>query len=245
MMKLNFKASVRRGSPLLFGLALFLSAQLGWALTLKDLIRRSRQFCADSAYLNSQPRLTDARITDLLNEGQRYTVGHTWAFVKRTQFNLVGGTTEYAAPTDFQTSMRVTKDNSVLYEQTLDALDTDSASWPLVQGEAQYYYVRTATNTVIGFYPAPTISSTGTITLDYAVNVSQLVNSTDEPFNGTVEFKPFHESLAKFVAYRYYLLMGNQALADVYAKEFASDVKRMAEIPKIKPNYRPGITIDR
>lgn len=243
----NFKASVRGGLPHFLGLAaiLLFVSQASWALTLRDLINLSRQYTADSAYLNSQPRLTDARIVNFLNEGQKYASGQTWAFVKRTTFMLQAGATEYFVPEDFQTSVRLTVDGVKVYQQTLDSLDSAFPSWESVSGAPRYYYVRTATRTVVGFYPSPTVNSTGTVTLDYNTVVRPMGLMDDVPFNGTTEFYPFHETLAKFVAYRYFLLVGNVPAADIWAKEFATDIKRMTDVPRIMPDYRPGIVIDR
>ena len=157
---------------------------------------------------------------------------------------MTAGTTEYAAPDDFQTAQRVALDDAILYEQTLQGLDRDQSAWIRQAGKPLYYYVRTATNTVIGFNPVATIDSTGTITLDYFSVVLLMANSEDTPFNNVIEFRPFHDTLAKFAAYRILITMGQSQLAEIYAKEYASDVKRMQEVWSVKPNYRPSAIAD-
>ena len=231
---------------ILLGLALvFLSAQVQ-AQTLRQLMDQSRRVIGDSPYYTSVPKLTDAKIISWLNEGQNYAAAYAWgAFTKRITFSLVAGTTEYTVPGDFETVRRLTLDDSILAERTLAALDSDGGKWIRNAGKPSTYYVRTTTYTVVGFNPAPTVNTTGTINLDYYAQVAELVEMSDIPFNGVIELFPLHPALPKFVAYRFHLLSGSQALADVWAKEYAADIKRAMEIPGLKPNYLPGFQVDR
>jgi len=216
----------------------------GWSMTLRELIAHSRQIIGDSSYYNPVPKITDARITSYLNEAQHYASAHAWAFVRRTTFTLSGRTTEYTLPNDFLTTQRVTLDDVILNEATLPGLDGDGINWLSQSGKPSSYYIRTTTVSLIGFNPTPTETSTGSITLDYYTQLDDLVSQTDVPFNGQPDFYPLHETLAKFVAYRFFLSVGNMQLSDVYAKEFVTDISRLKEIPTIKPNYRPGFRAD-
>lgn len=214
----------------------------GWAqsATLKDLIGHTRRILGDTPYYSSVPKLTDQKIISYLNEGQHFAAAYSWAFMQRTEFQLTAGTTEYALPLDYQAVRRVTLDNAIIAERTLDALDDTGAKWIEASGRPRYYYTRTTTYTVMGFNPSPSANGLGTIQVDYIAQVRDMRNLMDVPFNGVPDLYPLHESLAKFAAYRFYLLTGNLPAADVYAKEVASDFKRLDEIVKTKPNYRPG-----
>ncbi len=213
------------------------------AVTLSGLITRSRQLIADSPYYTPNPKLTNQKITDFLNEGQRYAISYPWFLIQRTTFSLQGGTTEYGLPSDYQASKRVLIDGVPLPETTLEALDSSGGNWSLVSGGPVQYYTRFTTLTVIGFAPWPTAATTGTITMDYYCQAKDMVNPTDLPFNGLNELQVLGEALARYCAYRYYLLSNNQSIADIYAKEFLSDVVRIRSILESKPNYRPGLSI--
>ena len=229
----------------LLSLALLFCGGPAQALNLKELIGLSRQIIGDSPYYTSTPKLTDARITTYLNEGQHYAAAYSWAFTKRYQFDLIGGATEYAVPADFATARRVTLDDGSLPETTVSELDKDGSQWTRQSGRPSAYYIYTTTWTVIGFNPVATINSTGTIVLDYVAHVADMVELADSPFWNLPEFRALHEALPKFVAYRYYLLSGNSAASQVYAAEFAADVKRLEAISVLKINYRPGFSSDR
>lgn len=227
---------MKRFALLLF---LFFTSQ-GYSLTLDELIQRSRQLVGDTPYYTPTPKLSDKRITDYLNEGHRYASAHGWFLIKSTTFTLAGGTTFYALPSDFQTAKRVSMDGDVMPEATLDELDYNNGAWQTTPGDPSRYYIRTTSVSLVGFYPAPESSSTGTVTFDYYAKANDLSSLSDIPFLGLPELTPLHETLPKFVAYRFYLTIGNDKLADIYAKEFLSDTKRMKEILETKPNYRPG-----
>lgn len=224
---------------------LLLSALLfinGWvdAATLRDLIQHTRRLLGDTPYYNSVPKVTDQKIISFLNEGQHFAAVYSWAFMQRVEFSLTAGTTEYALPADYQAIRRVTLSNAILAERTLDALDGEGSKWIEAAGQPQYYYTWTTTFTVIGFNPAPNLSTYGNVQVDYISQIRDMSSYTDLPFNGIAEFFPLHESLAKFAAYRFYLLLGNLELAKIHAGDFAADVKKMAEIMVSRPNYRPG-----
>lgn len=227
---------------LIFILNLFLGLSFSHALTVGDLVSRSRQMIGDTPYYSAGAKLSDQRIIDFLNEGERYAAANGWFLTKRTSWVLVGGTTEYSLPTDFQTVKRLTIDGRIIPELTLDALDYNNGNWTSSSGSPNNYFIRTTSVSVIGFYSAPDVNSTGTVTMDYIAQPNNLSSMNDIPFLGLPELYPLHEALAKYVAYRYYLLIGNDKMADIYAKEVLSDIKRMKEIIETKPNYRPGFS---
>lgn len=221
---------------------LLLWVEPSWALNLRELVARSRQLLGDTPYYSPLPKLSDQRIIDYLNEGHRYAAAQGWFLTQRTTFTLVGGATEYALPSDFQTVRRVSKSNIVLPEATLDDLDYNSGAWLDASGDPSRYYITTTSYSRIGFYPAPLNTTTGTIILDYIAQPNQLSKMSDVPFLGLTDLYVLHESLPKFVAYRYYLIAGNQPLATIYGQEFLGDIKRMKEVIETKPNYRPGFS---
>ena len=247
MMKTIFRA---RGLLLrIVQSGVFLLALLSFtrADNLQDLISQSRSMIGDSPYYTSIPKLTDSQIINYLNEGQDFIAAQTLIFVRRTTFTLVAGTTEYSLPPNFQTSQRVTLDDKALPESTLEALDgtLDNSAWIRTSGTPKTYYIRTTTVTVIGFYPVATVTSTGSIALDYYTHVQPMKELTDVPFNGTQQLYFLHKVLPKFVAYRYSLLSGNKDMAQIYASDFAADLKRIEVLPALKPNYRPGFSVER
>jgi len=218
---------------------LLLWASHSWAENLRTLTKRVRLLTGDTPYYTTIPRLSDASIKDLLNEGQSYFSAQ-WVLVQRTTFTLVAGTTEYAMPTDYMAVKRVQFKNSIIPEATLNGLDGDGRSWVTSGGTPNTYYTRTTTISVIGFTPWPTSVGTGTATMDYYVQAAELSGPNDIPFNGLPDFYPLHESLSKYAAYRFFLTIGNMNTANIYAQEVLSDIKRLRDMVDTKPNYRPG-----
>lgn len=220
-------------------LLFFLCCGEAYSLTLQGLIKRTRQYLGDSPYYTAVPRLTDQRIKDLLNEGEKFASSYEWMSVKRTTLTLQANTTEYFLPSDFQTVRKLYMDGKPLPEVTLDGLDANLNFWLAPSGTPNKYYVRFASQSVIGFLPWPTTTGS-VITMDYDVIVADMVNLTDQPFNGAPEFAGLHEALAKYVVYRYLLSVGKGDVADIWGKEFLSDCHRMSLIIGTKPNYRPS-----
>lgn len=221
-----------------------LSWALSYALNLRQLIGLSRQYLGDSPFYTPIPKLSDRRITDYLNEGQRFAASYEWMLVRRTTFSLLANTTEYALPVDFQTVNKLYLNGKPLPETTLDALDADGVNWLLPSGTANKYYVRFATVSVIGFIPWPTSSVLPlNVVMDYKSQVQDMVSLLDVPFNGSPEFAGLHSALCKYVAYRYLLSTGQIQAADVWGREYLSDIKRMIQIIEVKPNYRPGLSV--
>ena len=234
---------MKRWPFLLIGIFLFKAD--AFALNVKDLIARSRQLIGDTAYYTPMPKLSDQRIMDYLNEGHRYAAATGNFLVQRATFGLTAGTTEYFLPADYLTAKRVFWGTKLLYETTLDDLDYNSGDWQSASGDPGRYYTRTTTMTVMGFYPAPdstSATSTGTVSLDYQAQPNTLDSLDDIPFLGIYDLYPLHETLPKFVAYRYYLLLGNKDAADIFAKEFLTDVQTLKKILESKPNYKPGFS---
>lgn len=230
---------------LFFFLFIFGLQSPSWSLNLGQLIKRSRQYIGQTSYQTPLPTLSDTAVKSLLNEGQKYASAYTWMLVRRTTFSLLAGTTEYYPPSDFQTVKKLWRDGVPLPESTLDGLDSNMTNWGLPQGTPNTYYVRLTTTSVIGFVPWPNSSVVPIlITMDYIVTVVDMVNLSDVPYNGSPDFSSLHESLAKYVAYRYYLGVGQKELADIWGKEFLADISILKSIPEKKPNYRPGFQVE-
>lgn len=223
---------------------ILLLATNGYSLTLDQLVSRTRQLVGDTAYYTPVPKLTDKMIISFLNDGQRYAIAYPWFLTNRTSFALISGTTEYGLPSDYQAVKRLSLNGTPLAEATLDGLDSTGGDWTSVTGIPTQYYTRSTSFTAIGFYPAPDSNASGmSVSMDYYAQALPLVRGSDVPYNGLAELEPLHESLCRYAVYRYYLLTGNQVLADIYAKEFISDVDRLRKIIESKPNYRPGLQI--
>ena len=94
----------------------------------------------------------------------------------------------------------------------------------------------------MGFQPWPTSVSTKSITMDYYVQAKQMVSLSDLPFNGLLKFSVLDSTLAKYVAYRFFLTIGNLQVAQIYSQEILADVERFRAIIETLPNYRPGIS---
>jgi hypothetical protein len=159
---------------------------------------------------------------------------------KSTQFELVSGTTYYAAPSDFLVPIRVTRNYQLLEEKSIQALDKQS-TWQTVAGLPINYYVNHSSRTLIGFYPFPnTTNSTGTIRMEYSAQVTDLSADADVPFNGITEIQPYAYYISIWCAYRASLLDSQTTMAQAYYAEYRRGSDMLASDAFSRPNYKPG-----
>lgn len=213
------------------------------ALTLSQINTEVRVRIKDT-FVGRQ-RYTDQQLTNLINEAQRDVINNTWVISKSFSFSTLAGTTYYAIPTDLIAMQRVTSANLNIPEVTLIKLDGDNgnAAWETFTGTyPQYYFQDYSKSNQIGIYPFPTdVNSTTTIKIIYSSQGTDLVSSSDVPFNGELRYYPYHDLLIFYPAYRVYLIEGENDKATIYRQEYESRLTVMEQAIGKKPNYVPGM----
>ncbi len=229
----------------LFLLTLFLFGSFAHALTLSELRAQVRIRIKDANA--SRQRYTDVQINALLNESHRDIVNATWVIAKSTSFALVSGTTYYLMPTDVIDIQRVTFRDVPLKEISFQGQDGQTASaWELSGGLPSRYFQDATQVGYIGFYPWPnSTSSTGTVKMQYYAEANTLSSDSDIPFDNQNRYLPYNDLLTIFTCYKIFLLEGETAKSDAYAKEYENRLALMRDRVRSKPNYMPGFTGNR
>lgn len=220
-----------------FSLLAFLPSESN-ALTLSQLESQARVLGIDNG---PRQRFSTATIDSYLNEGQRIAVVDAKPIIELTSFALSGGTTYYPLPTDFLQVRRVTRDFLDMKEETPESLANKAGlAWEIAQALPTNFYINFSYRGMIGMYPAPGASNTGTIRVDYYAQATELVNGADLPFDSIPELTPYHYLLAYYAAYRMTLIDGRSDLAAMYGAEFNAGIARMQREALNQPSYRPG-----
>lgn len=208
------------------------------AITLSTIRSDCRVMAADSG--SSRNRFSDAQLLRFINEGQKDAVQFAKPIHRSYQFELVAGTTYYAAPSDYLTVVRLTRSYQLLPEVSIKNLDK-SQQWQTVGGLPVNYFVNHSSRTLIGFYPFPsTSSSTGTIRMEYAAQATDLSADSDQPFNGVSELQPYAYLLSFYCAYRASVIDSKVAQSQAYYAEFKRGSDMLASDAFSRPNYQPG-----
>jgi hypothetical protein len=208
------------------------------AITNATLLADCRVLVKDGG--TARNRFSDAQLLRFLNEGQKDLVQYAKPIRKAYQFELVSGTTYYAAPSDFLTVIRLTRSYQVLQEQSIQALDKQQ-QWQTVGGLPINYFVNHSSRTYIGFYPFPnTTNSTGTIRVEYSAQATDMSSDSDQPFNAITELQPYGYYISLWCGYRASLVDQQNANAQAYYAEYRRGSDMLAADAFSRPNYRPG-----
>lgn len=215
-------------------------------LVASDIISRARTYLKDQATNANRQYFTDAVLLGFLNDGQREANSINWVLQSSMSITLVGGTTEYAMPADFISTQRVWfKPTSgtfgKLEASSMDKLDADNGNWTSASGLPTKYYIDRTTSTAVylGFYPAPTTTSTGTATVYYTQNMPDVSVTTGQPFAGWNNLQPYTSALAYYIAYRGYMVLEEKDLAVVYYNEWLQLLQVMRQGMNRQPDFNP------
>lgn len=162
-------------------------------------------------------------------------------------FTLVGGTTEYAMPVDFLFANRVwylqpSQPYQKLPASSMNDLDARTPGWLNVSGVPINYYMDMSTGTVyMGFYPAPTTTSTGPVIVYYVQNTADMTTSNQAalPFNSWNAMQPYTSALPYYMAYRAYLTLEEDDLANEYLKYWVNFLLIMRQGVNRQPDFNP------
>lgn len=214
-----------------------------YALTAAEIIAQARVVLNDNSSDTGRQRFSDAQLLSFLNAGQRETnILSGWVLRSSTTIALLGGTTEYSLPSDFLTTWRVTLDGKKLPETSFNELDSNSLGWNIAKGKPTKYYTYLKNTPVIGFVPAPTVTSTGTVAVFYIQQPTEITSTSNSPWNGWIILAPYQSGLVYYVAYRGYLTLQEDKVAQQYFNEWTVYVNSMKEAILKMPDFNPGMT---
>ena len=217
------------------------------ALTLSELLTRTRIFLRDTATSASRQTFSDTQLTYFLNDSQKEVNLRTFAVVASSRIQLASGTTEYSLPSTNVIVLRVTVDNVPIPERTFSFLDDSGVNWIQTStGPVDSYYVRTSSSLVngvaresIGFHSS---SSSGTAIIDFLAQPTDLSIAGDTPFGSdNTRLLPFHHILAYRSAYLGWASKGNLDMAAIYLREFEAMIPAMEAATKTKLSYNPNL----
>lgn len=222
---------------------LFISASQCFALTAADILTRARVLLRDTSSDTTRQRFSDTQLLNWLNDGQREANAFGFVLQSSYTFQLVSGTTEYALPTDFLTPWRVTYKGRKIEQTSFNQQDATSVAWQTQSvGTPNGYYIYLASSPTIGFVPAPSSTSTGTIVVWYIQQTTDMTTTTQVPFNSWSQLIPYHSGLAYFIAYRGLWAIGDQELASNYLQEWQQWIQALKAGIGRQPDFTPGFS---
>ncbi len=138
---------------------------------------------------------------------------------------------------------RLTIGAKYIQEMSPGALDGRSRAWEAASGYPTYYFINWSSPTMVGFAPFPMLSTdTDTIKMEYDVQATDLVNGTDNPFNGVTQMQDYHHALAYFAAAMMSAIDGQAGRQQAYQGVYTGMVGAMAKRCLERPNYLPSAT---
>lgn len=233
---------------LLSGLLVLLARIPSHALALSDLENLVRRGVRDTG--TASQRYSDTIIDDLLNEGQRQVVSDSWCILNTTFYVLTSGTSYYNLPNDFLAIRQVNFRDSSAHNKTLDEksdrqISQENPDWIRQSGPPINYVVRYSTSNAstlsISYIPIPTTSSTGTVTIQYFAQVTDLSSDSDIPYNSLRYLYPYHDILADYAIYKLKLIEGMTSEAQAYLQIYTAKLQLMDSKFKNMPNFFPSV----
>lgn len=216
-------------------------------LTASDILTRARVFLRDQSSSPNRQQYTDATLLQWLSDGQREANAQNWLIQSSYTFTLTRGTTEYAVPSDYMASLRLwfqpLGSSFIKLDQTsMDQLDAQSAGWTGAIGTPTRYFLDRSTSTIyLGFYPAPSVSSsTGPVILYYVQQTQDCTTTSCVPFNGNLILQPYVTALSYYVAYRGFLAVEETDMASQYLQYWISFLGIMRQGTFKTPDFNPG-----
>lgn len=238
-----------RQTLLLVG-ALFLCAK-SHCLTLSDAETEVRRLVKDTATSASLQRYSDTVIDAFLNQSQREVVNATWCLQKSTSIALVTGTTYYSLPSDLIVVKLINFKDSAnrkreLTETSYKAVRQNNPDYERTAGPPAEYTIRASTTNAttldICFLPVAGGSSTGTITVDYMNQSTDLSSDSTVFLDGDIALLPYHETIVYQTVSKIKLLEGDTAMASAYLQLYTASIQAMNSRLGEKPNLSPGFS---
>lgn len=217
-------------------------ASFSWGLQAGDITARARVYLKDQSTAPNRQQFPEATLLQFVSDGQREANAFAWLMQSSTTVTLVGGTTEYAMPSDFMFPARVTFNGQKITQTSYDAQDSNSLGWQSVNGGVvQQYYINNYLPTPqMGFIPAPTTASTGTVIIQYVQQTQEITSDSQVPFNGWVTMTPYHEALVDYTVCRSWQVLEEIEMAQPFCDRWNLFIGAMRSGQNKMPDFNPG-----
>lgn len=220
----------------------------GRALTLAQLETQTRTLIRDTSSDTNFQRFSTSQIDSFLNEAHRQMQNDAWLYQGAFTMSLTSGTIEYALPTDYIATVRVTISSAAITQVSFQGLDQNSTNWTVATSTPNSYFIDSFVAggaSMIGFYPNPKFTATNAVFVQYVRQVPTLASATDVPFAGNSELVPYHDALADFAAARAWQLLGRPDLSSWLMALYASRTAEARANLNKQPNWLPGASGNR
>ena len=224
------------------------------ALTLSDIRTQVRIAIRDNPADTSRYRYSNATLLQFINEGQREVNNLTWACDTSQTYVLTPLTTYYALPTDLiavhQAYFKDKTGNLIELEEYLQKTLYDQfPSWDKSNGSPVYYWVSSSSGTSItasnplqiSYIPIPTRQSTGTVTIWYYNQPSDLASDSDIPFDGQAQLLSYNMAIAYHAISRIKSIEARNDEAGTYQAMYQTAIAIMKDRIGRAPNVTSGV----
>jgi len=221
------------------------------ALSLSDLISKTRVQIRDTSTDTTLQRYSDSYITNLINEGQRDAVNQSWCLDATTNYVLIANQKFYQLPSNliaikFARFIDNTSTSTyILEEKNERSFRQNNPDWEKQTGKPVQYFTRssTFTNTTLelAVYPIPhATSDLGNMIVDYVVTADDLSSASDIPFNGQNYLLPYNDLLSDYVTAQIKVVEGRTDEATLYRNLYAAGLAVLNSKWNSKPNWTPS-----
>lgn len=212
------------------------------ALVVSDILSRARLYLKDQSAVSNRQQFSDSSLLQLLTDGQREANATLWLLSSSTTITLAAGTTEYVLPSDFMFTYRVTLNNQKIYMTSFDYQDSQSLGWQTTAGPPQSYYVNNfLASPTIGFVPAPTTGSTGTVVVQYAQNTPDVTSTSQNLYNGWVPLGGYQQGLVDFVVCHAWQVLEEMDDSKPFCDRWNLYMTLMRNLQTRTPDFNPGV----
>lgn len=229
-------------------------APQAFALTRLEIRNQVRRNINDVPGVAAQFRHGNETLNELIDDVQREVNAMTWAVEASSSITLVAGTTYYTMPTNMIVPMRVQFSDARGVRTTLneDSEHSITENTPDFErnsvGIPTRYFMRQSkaggTELQMGILPIPNAQSTGTLRIDYAVQLNDMDEDSDIPFNGLSHLEPYHYTIIWGVSLRIKAMEGDaggvQNFSGLYDRSLKIMRDNLGKMPNFLPSASPG-----
>lgn len=225
------------------------------ALTVSQIYSEVRRYINDNPTSSDRYRYSDSTLNSFINNAQKEIVNATWLSQNTSSYVLSPGTTYYSLPSDMIAIAKVEFQDkrgniTELKESTLKKLYGENVDWKQNSGAPVEYYVSEAnisspslSNLNISYLPIPTLTSTGTVVLQYYNQVVDVSTGTNIPFDSKSHLVPYHNTIVYNVVAKIKLLEMKITESQYYEQLYGRELIMMRDRIHSKPNYNPSMTV--
>ena len=218
-----------------------------FALNFGDIKGLARVLARDISPATGDPRVSEVVISSFTNAAQDEIAGYTWCLDDKQAITIVAGQREYTLSSDVISIRRLTIDDDRINPVSVTKLDDKDGSWEANLSTSSpatpsYYFVNYTTYNALVFDNYPSTTTDTTIDITYVKKPTQLIASTDVPFDGQPRLYTFHFSMVLYVAAFICYADGRPVEGDRYYSMYIDRIKNMEKAIHIDADYIPSMS---